>query len=720
MNDTAPKTFTTRLGGEELIIETGRLAQLASGAVTVRYGDTIVLATATYATSPKEGIDYFPLMVDYEERLYAAGKISGSRFLKREGKPSEQAVLTSRLIDRPLRPLFPKHLRNDLQVIVTVLSYDPQRDPDVVSIIAASSAIMLAGVPFKGPAAAVRVGLVPQRVHPEGEIVHDGRVFIANPTTDQLADSSIDLVVAGTVKKVNMIEASAREVLDEIILKAIAFGHGALAAGCEIQRELVADLEPQPMTESHLSPIFEAVKEFVGARVIEALKEADKAHRETMLGEFEAQVMENFEGTFKQIDLKTVFGQLVEREVRQTILIHAERPDGRGLKAIRPLSSDVGLIPRAHGSALFTRGQTQVLTVATLGSPGLEQIIDTMEEETTKRYMHHYNFPPFSTGEVKPLRGLSRREIGHGALAERALGPVIPTKETFPYTIRLVSEVLSSNGSSSMAATCGSTLALMDAGVPISAPVSGIAMGLIADETEGESGHYRVLTDLQGLEDFAGDMDFKIAGTAKGITAIQLDVKISGLTEEIIAATFRQAKEGREAVLDHMLSVIPVPRSELSPLAPRIMTTTVDPKRIGELIGPGGKTVNGIVEACGGKAITTIDIDDDGTVSVASTDAAMGRKAIETIKSLFKEITVGEILTGPVTQIVRDRISGKDVGAIVQLTPKQDGMIHISQIANERVEKIEDHLKIGQAVTVKVVEIDRERGRISLTMKNVG
>lgn len=713
------KRHEVMLGQEKLIIETGKLARLAGGSVTVRYGDTVVLATATYSESVKEGIDYFPLMVDYEERLYAAGKISGSRFLKREGRPSEHAILTSRLIDRPLRPLFPKHLRNDLQIIVTVLSYDPERHPDTISIIAASSAVMLAGVPFKGPASAVRVGLVPQSVFPEGTDVYEGHVFIANPTETQLKESLLDLVVAGTEKKVNMLEAGAKEVPDAVMLEAIRFAHAAMQPGCAVQRELVADVEPLPMTESHLSPIFEAVKEFAGDKVVDALKEADRAHRKEMLAQFEAQVLENFEGTYKQVDLKTVFGQLVEKQIRHAILANEQRPDGRALTQIRELESEVGLIPRAHGSGLFTRGQTQVLTVATLGSPGMEQIIDTMEEDSTKRYMHHYNFPPFSTGEVKPLRGTSRREVGHGALAERALEPVIPAKDAFPYTVRLVSEVLASNGSSSMASTCGSTLALMDAGVPITSPVSGIAMGLMTDEYEGETGNYKVLSDLQGLEDFAGDMDFKIAGTRKGITAIQLDVKVSGLTDEIIAKTIEQAKTGREEILVHMLSVIGEPRKEMSQLAPRIITTKIDPKRIGELIGPGGKVINSIVDECGGKPNMTIDIEDDGTVMISTTDAEMAQKALGIIEGIFREIEVGEVFTAPVAQILRDRNTGKEIGAIVQLTPKMDGMVHISQISTERVEKIEDYIKVGDVVKVKVQEVDRDRGRISLTMKNV-
>lgn len=711
--------FTTQLGDEKLIIETGKLAQLASGSVTVSYGDTVVLATAVYASEPKDGIDYFPLMVEYEERMYASGKISGSRFIKREGRPSETAVLTARLIDRPLRPLFPKHIRNDLQVIVTVLSYDPERDPDTISIIAASAAVMLSGAPFKGPVSAVRVGLIPVAEMKGAEDVWNGHSFVLNPTASQLNDSLLDLVVAGTEQKVNMIEAGAREIPEEIMLKAIKFAHDGMQAGITVQKELAAAAARATHETPAILPIVDDVKSFIGDKVAEALKAMDREQRKQALAEFEAQVLENFEGAYKQVDLKSTFSQIVEKAVRAAILNENTRPDGRAMTEVREITGETGLIPRAHGSGLFTRGQTQVLTVVTLGGPGLEQVIETMEEETTKRYMHHYNFPPFSTGEAKPMRGTSRREIGHGALAERALEPVIPSKEEFPYTIRLVSEVLGSNGSSSMASTCGSTLALMDAGVPITAPVSGIAMGLVTDDTEGESGHYKVLTDLQGLEDFAGDMDFKIAGTKEGITAIQLDVKVTGLTESIIHDAVMQAKEGRMHVMEKMLEIIPQTRTELSPLAPRILTTQIDPKRIGELIGPGGKTINSIVEECGGKNITTIDIEENGTVSVSTSDSAMGQKALDIIQSMFREIEIGEVLEGPIVQILRDRNTNKEIGAIVQLTPKMDGMVHISQIAEERVEKIEDYVKVGQTVKVRVTDIDRERGRISLTMKNV-
>ncbi len=714
----AVQRYETQIGGKTLTLETGKLALLASGSVTARYGDTIVLATVVANAEPRDGVDYFPLMVDYEERLYASGKISGSRFIKREGRPSETAVLTARLIDRPLRPLFPKYLRSDLQLIVTVLSYDPQYDPDVISIIAASCAVMSSGAPFRGPVGAARVGLVPSELAQGAPVVYKGYAFILNPTEDERDHSLLDLVVAGTADKINMIEAEAQEIPDDIILKAIKFGHQGYQPSIELQCQLARAVADHPVEEAGVLPIHEDVKSFIGEKVAQALTQIDKRQREGLLKDFEQQVVDNFEGAYKQIDLRSTFSQLVEKEVRRNILENGLRPDGRALTQIRPISIETGIVPRAHGSALFTRGQTQALTVATLGGPGLEQIIETMEEDTTKRYMHHYNFPPYSTGEVKAIRGASRREIGHGALAERALAPVLPAKENFPYTIRLVSEILASNGSSSMAATCGSTLALMDAGVPIKAPVAGIAMGLVADDSEGE-GSYRILTDLQGLEDFAGDMDFKIAGTAEGITAIQLDVKISGLTDSIIDATINQAKTARREILQAMAEVLPEPRRELSPLAPRILTVHIDPKRIGELIGPGGKMINGIIDQVGGKSVTSIDIEDDGAVLVSSTDAAMGAKAVAMIQAMMKEITPGEVITGTVTQIMKDRNTGKEIGAIVQLAPNIDGMIHISQLASHRVATIGDIVKVGDSVKVKVVEVDRERGRVSLTLKDV-
>ncbi len=688
-------------GGRELKFETGRMAGLADAAVEVRYGDTVVLATAVMAREARESIDFFPLMVDYEERLYAAGKISGSRFIKREGRPSEQAVLTSRLIDRSIRPLFSKYERRDVQVMVTVLSVDQENDPDIISIIAASAALAASVAPFNGPIGAARVGLIDDK-------------FVLNPTTTEMAQSQLDLVVSATEHKVLMIEAGASEVPEAKMIEAITFAKESMASIFKIQHDLVKRINPTNLESVAFSTkIHEEVHQFTSTKLEELMQEADKATREAQLAEFEAQVLLNFEGSYKQSELKEAFQKLIDKQVRQMILDKGIRPDGRKAKDVRQLSVEVGLLPRTHGSALFTRGQTQALTIATLGAPGEEQIIETMSEEGTKRFMHHYNFPPFSTGEVKPVRGASRREIGHGALAERALLPVIPAQEQFPYTIRLVSEILSSNGSSSMASTCGATLALMDAGVPITTPVAGIAMGLVTDD----KGKFCVLTDLQGLEDFAGDMDFKIAGTKNGITAIQLDVKIDGLTPEIIATTFTQAKEGRDFIMETMLKTIPEPRAELSSYAPRITAIKIDPEKIGIVIGPGGKMINKIISECGGKEVVGIDIEEDGTVMVSSTDAEMAKKAISWIEGLTKEVKVGERYTGQVVQILKDRMKGNEIGAIVQITPNQDGMVHISEIANERIEKVSDHLEVGQDVNVVVTDVDAERGRVSLSIK---
>lgn len=693
------KEYKTQIGGRDLVISTGKLAELASGSVTVRYGDTVVLATAVVSPEPKEDVDFFPLLIDYEERLYAAGKISGSRFIKREGRPSEAAILACRLIDRPIRPLFPKGYYNDVQVVITVLSFDLENDPDVISIIAASAALSQSVAPFEGPVSAVRVGQI------------DGK-FVANPTETEMENSILDLVVAGTKEKIMMLEAGAKEVDEKTMIEAIKFGHQELQPALEVQKELQNETKHTIEEAQEEAPIIQDVKKYLGKKLSEVINEVDKAKREEQISAFEREVLENFEGNYKQVELKAAFGQVVEKEVRQAIIEKDQRPDGRKLDEIRPISMEVGLLPRTHGSGLFTRGQTQVLSIVTLGAPGEEQIIETMEEEGTKRYMHHYNFPPFSTGEVRPMRSVSRREIGHGALAERALAPVIPSREDFPYTVRVVSEVLASNGSSSMAATCGSTLALMDAGVPIAAPVAGIAIGLMSLD-----GKYKILTDIQGIEDFGGDMDFKITATKKGITAIQLDTKLKGLSVDILEEALQRARKANDEILEKISKVIAEPRKELSKFAPRIQTLKINVEKIGEVIGPGGKTIRKLIEDCGGKEITSIDIEDDGTVTVASTDSAMGEKAITTIENMTKEVVVGQIYEGPVVSIVKDRMRGNEIGAIVQVLPNQDGMVHISQIAPERVEKIENYLKIGQMVKVKVMEVDKERGRVSLSIK---
>lgn len=695
-------TFTTKIGGKEVIIETGRLAQLASGSVTVKCGDTVVLATAVVSMEAKEDIDYFPLLVDYEERLYAAGKISGSRFIKREGRPSDRAILTCRLIDRPIRPLFPKNYRNDVQVIITVLSFDGENDPDVLAIIAASAALSQTMAPFEGPVSAVRVGLI------------DGKL-VANPSEKDMENSTLDLVVAGTKDKVMMIEAGAKEVSEKDFIEAVKFGHKELQPGIEVQKDLIAETK-HSVEEAGESPIIQDIKKYLGEKISKAVQEADKLKREESLSLFEADVLKNFEGNYKQNELKNTFDALVEKEVRKAIIEKGLRPDGRKLDEIRPISIEVGLLPRTHGSGLFTRGQTQVLSIVTLGAPGEEQIIETMEEEGTKRYMHHYNFPPFSTGEVRPIRSVSRREIGHGALAERALIPVIPDKETFPYTVRVFSEVLASNGSSSMASTCGSTLALMDAGVPIKAPVAGIAMGLMTTE---DSDKYKILTDIQGIEDFAGDMDYKVTGTKDGITAVQLDTKLKGLEIKLLEEATGEARKAIDILLEKIAAIIAAPRAELSQYAPRITSVRIDAEKIGELIGPGGKNIRKLIEECGGPEIISIDIEDDGLVMISSIDAEMAKKAEDLILGQTKEPQIGEIYEGPVIQIMKDRMRGTEIGAIVQILPNKDGMVHISQIAPERIEKVSDKVKVGDVVKVKVVDVDKEKGRISLSMKEV-
>jgi polyribonucleotide nucleotidyltransferase len=697
-------SYEVDFGGKKLTLETGKLAGLAHGSITARCNDTVVLATVVVAEEPKEGADFFPLMVDFEERFYAAGKISGSRFIKREGRPSDSAVLGGRKIDRPIRPLFPKSYRNDVQIIVTALSYDGSVDIDVIATIAASSALMQTSTPFAGPIGAISVGLIDDQ-------------FVLNPSEEELEKSSLNLSFAATKDRIMMIETEANEVTEEKVFEAIQFGHKAMQEAIAIQHKIAEDHNRIVVKEDGGEKLLGAhaeVYNLFSDKVKEALNELDKASRESKLKEYEAQALADLEGTYKQIEIKSAFAKIIEKEIRKIILEDGIRPDNRAMDEIRPLGIEVGLLPRPHGSALFTRGQTQALTIATLASPGMEQLIDTMEGESTKRFMHHYNFPPYSTGEVRPSRGAGRREIGHGYLAEKALKPMIPSDEEFPYTIRLVSEILSSNGSSSMAATCGSTLALMDAGVPIKKPVAGIAMGLV---TSPDVSKYRILTDLQGLEDFAGDMDFKVAGTADGVTAIQMDTKIEGLTYEIIKDTLTQAKTGRMEILKAMLEVIPEPNKELSKYAPRIEAIKINPDKIGELIGPGGKNVKKIIDECGGKEVTNIDIEDDGTVMVSSVDPESGQKALSLIKSMMREVKVGEIITGKIVEIKKDRMSGKEIGAIMQITPKLDGMIHISQIANERIEKVSDKLKVGDEVTAKVLEVDPMKGRISLSIK---
>jgi polyribonucleotide nucleotidyltransferase len=684
------KKYSVQIAGKEILIESGDLAQQASGAVTVRAGDTIVLATAVVAPEPRPDIDFFPLLVDYEERLYAAGRISSSRFIKREGRPSDEAILTSRLVDRSIRPLFPKGYRNDVQIVITLLSYDGENDPDVLAIIGASSALSISNAPFEGPISAVRVGRI------------DGK-FVANPTKSQMVESDLDLVAACTQDKIMMIEAGGREVAEDEFLKALAFAQEVCKPLIDLQNKMQAEVG-KPKTEFILETdkeVFTKVKEFLGKKLTEVVLEPQKQLRAEKEELLRIQLLENFAEEHGDVAVRSAFEQALVEEARRSILEDNKRPDGRGPEDLRPLRAMVSVLPRTHGSALFQRGETQDLTVATLGAPSAEQVIEGVTGEYKKRFMHHYNFPPFSTGEVRPMRSIGRREVGHGALVERALAPMVPG-EGFPYTIRLVSEILSSNGSSSMAATCGSTLALMDAGVPIKAPVAGIAIGLISAE-DGKS--YKILTDIAGVEDGAGDMDFKMAGTEKGMTAVQMDIKIKGVSLEILTEATRQAKRARTKILEVMKSALAEPRKELSPYAPRVVQLHINPEKIRDVIGPGGKTVNAIIAATG----VEIDIEEDGTVNITSASKEGIDKAVEKVKALTHEVKVGETFVGKVTRLV-------DFGAFVEILPGQEGLVHISQLAPYRVAKVTDVVKVGDVIPVKVIEIDTQ-GRINLSLK---
>ena len=687
--------FETQLGEAKLTLETGRLAGLANGSVTLRIGDTVVLATAVVAATPRENIDFFPLMIDYEERFYASGKISGSRFIKREGRPSEDAILSARLIDRPLRPLFPKGFHNDVQVVITVLSADLVHDPDVLSITAASAALMQAGAPFNGPVAGVRVGLVDDK-------------FILNPTYEQRAKSQLDLVVAGTRDAIMMVEAGALEVSEAKMVDAIEFAHKSLQPAIEIQHELVKRLNvANDKYEVTTTPaeLKTNIATRLGGQLEEALYHPEKIVRNTKLDTLRQAIWEEFISEENpEAVVADIFSKVVSEEFRRNILEHVKRPDGRKLNQIRPLSIEVGVLPRPHGSALFTRGETQALSTVTLGSLDDEQVLDTMELDTTKRYMHHYNFPPYATGEVKPMRTTGRREIGHGALAERALMPMIPSREDFPYTIRVVSEILASNGSSSMASVCGSTLSLMDAGVPIKKPVAGIAMGLVTGE-----GKYKILTDIAGIEDFNGDMDFKVAGSRDGITALQMDIKVAGITKQIMSEALAQAKQAREFLLAEMGKIISAPRPELSPFAPRVIVVKVPQDRIGEVIGPGGRVINEIIDRAGGKGVTNISIEEDGNAFITSSDPKLGEQAAQTIRDMMREIKPGEKFHGRVTRIM-------DFGAFVEVLPGREGLVHISQLADRRIDRVTDVVKEGDMLDVVVTEIDN-LGRINLSHK---
>ncbi len=688
------KTFKTTIAGRDFTVEIGEVAQLASGAALVRYGDTTVLATATASDKPRDGVDFFPLSVDYEEKMYAVGKIPGG-FLKREGKPSEKAVLTSRVIDRPIRPLFPKDYRNDVGIVTTVLSTDIDNAPEIVAMNGASIAISISQMPFAGPIGAVQIGMI------DGE-------FIVNPNTEQRAKSDMALTVAGTKEKVVMIEAGANEVAEDVMFDAIVFAHGEIKKICEFIDTIVAEVgKPKaPYTAHEVDhDFFDPIYDYAYDKICAAIDTDDKRIRDERMKALTDEMIEHFGAEFfdgRDAELDEVYYKIQKEIVRKWLYEDHKRVDGRQIDEIRPLSSRVGVIPRVHGSGLFSRGQTQVLTIATLGAVSEAQMLDGLDEHTEKRYMHQYNFPSYSVGETKPSRGPGRREIGHGALAERALLPVIPSVEDFPYAIRLVSEVLSSNGSTSQGSVCGSTLALMDAGVPIKAPVAGISCGLI---THGDD--FLTMVDIQGVEDFYGDMDFKVAGTHKGITAIQMDIKVDGLTYDIIKSALTKTRDARYYILDEvMLKTIPAPREHLSQFAPKIITMKIAVDKIKDVIGTGGKVIQKIIADTGVK----IDIDDDGSVFILTNDEEAAAKAKATIEGIVAEPEIGKIYLGTVKRIM-------DFGAFVEFMPGREGLVHISKLDNKRVEKVTDVVHEGDEIMVKLVEIDRQ-GRMNLSRKD--
>ncbi|QQS23121.1 polyribonucleotide nucleotidyltransferase [bacterium] len=706
------KEITANIAGQEWKFETGKLAGQANGAVVARVGDTVVLATAVMSKGTRDGIDFFPLLVDYEERLYAAGKIKGSRWVKREGRATDEAILTGRVIDRTLRPMFPDGMRNDVQVVATVLSVDGENDPDMIAVNAAAMALHISDIPFDGPIAAVRVTKI-------------GDQFVVNPTMSQREEAGLDLVVCGTAEHIIMVEAGANLVSEEDIVAGIQFAQKHLGELCKVQSDFRADSgkeKSQPIIKDLNPDIFAAVKELLTDDKIEAsVYTVIKAEREEKMRALGEEILTQVKAGLGEsgLDQLTKAGYKVEKEVagsidkifkkymQKQILEKERRVDGRRLDETRKITAEVGVLPRAHGSALFTRGETQILTVMTLGSKGDEQLLDGMEDPTegrSKRYIHHYNFPGYSVGEVSPNRGPGRREVGHGALAERAVEVVLPPQADFPYTMRLVSETMSSNGSTSMASTCGSTLALMDGGVKIREVIGGVAMGLVMDESNPNN--FKVLTDIAGIEDFNGHMDFKVTGSENGVTALQLDIKVKGLTAQILADALAAAKPARMHILSVMKEALPEPRADLSPYAPRITSFMIKPDQIRDVIGSGGKTINGIIEQCPG---VKIDIEDDGLVMVTSTDAEMAAKAVEIIKNITKEIVVGEVYEGKVVRLM-------DFGAFVELAPGKDGMVHVSQLANYRVGKPEDVVKLGDVLKVQVMEID-EQGRVNLTHK---
>ena len=682
----------TVIGDRVLSIQTGKLANQAGAAVVVSYNETIVLVTVCVSGQAREGVDFLPLTIDYEERLYAAGKIPGGYF-KREGRPSQEAILTMRLTDRPLRPLFPKNYHNDVQIIITVLSADQENDPDSLAIVGASSALGLSQIPFTDLIAASRVGYV------------DGKLIL-NPTFTQLLDSSLDIIVAGTYEAVTMVEAGANEVSEEILLEAIQFGQKANQEIISLQRQLIqvcGKEKHEVIAPEKNSDLYSQVSSIIGDRFSSIFSIIGKMEQADLLAELKTEVLEKLENSFNKQEIVEVFEDQWKREVREKILRNGLRVDGRKLTEVRPISSEVGVLPRPHGSGLFTRGETQVLTITTLGSQGEGQRLNGIGQEESKRFMHHYNFPPFSVGEVRRIGTPGRREIGHGALAERALYPVIPSEDNFPYTIRLVSEVLSSNGSSSMASVCGSTLSLMDAGVPIVRPVAGVAMGLI----KGDQDNYAILTDINGTEDHLGDMDFKVAGTTVGITALQMDIKITGISSEIMAKALNQAREARLFILEKMKETIGNSRTELSKYAPRMVKISINPEKIGSVIGPKGKTIRSIID----ETKTTVDIQDDGSIWIGSSSEEATKKAIAMIEGLTREVEAGAIYTGKVTRVT-------NFGAFVEVIPGKEGLVHISKLADYRVANVEDVVKVGDEIMVQVTDIDH-MGRINLSRRAV-
>jgi polyribonucleotide nucleotidyltransferase len=684
--------FECSIAGRVLGIQVGKFAQQANGAVAMRYGDTLVLVTACASSEPREGIDFVPLTVDYEERLYAAGKIPGS-FIRREGRPTEEAVITGRLIDRSLRPLLSKEFHNDVQVVATVLSVDQENDPDICALIGASAALTLSDIPFFGPISAMHVGYIDD-------------ALVVNPTLPQMENSLLDLIVASSKENIVMVEAGAREVSEEILLEAIKLGHEANQELIKLQEELQRTYSKAKVEVEHkeLAPeLSSQIAPMLGEKLSQVLEEPGKLQREKALTSLKEEIKNMLVDSFPEDEINFAFETQLRAAVRERILQTRRHLDGRQAKEIRPISCEVGILPRTHGSGLFARGETQVLTITTLGSTSREQLLDGLGLEETKRFMHHYNFPPFSTGEVKRIGTTGRREIGHGALVERAIAPVLPSENDFPYTLRLVSEVVSSQGSTSMASACAATLSLMDAGVPIKAPVAGIAMGLLT----GKDDDYVVLTDIVGMEDAYGDMDFKVAGTTQGLTALQLDIKLQGIDYGVLAEALSQAREARLEILGKMSLAISASRSELSPYAPRMYEIRIDPSKIGSVIGPGGRVIRSITD----ETKTTIDIRNDGTVLVASSNEEAAQKAIKIIEDLTREVEQGEVYTGKVTRLF-------NFGAMVEILPGKEGLVHISELANYHVPAVEDVVKVGDEIMVKVIGIDNS-GRINLSRKAV-